>query len=266
MAKFKSCTETEGIECHGQPCLDVATRWNSIYFLLERALPFQKAFEWLEDEDTHFQLTLREDEVGENSEEGEVGGEIGEEGELGEGFRVGPTNSGKGKERRKTIGPPTSYDWMKTRLYVKFLKLFYNATLRFSGSLYVTCNAFFSEIMLIKSAITELCVHDDLSLKLLAHGMSSKFDKYWGKFDKINLLLFVAIVVDPRYKLKYVQWCLEETYETQHVDSLVNKLKRGLTRLYEWYVLSVQNGSMQPQNMGQPSREMNLDKDHDTDV
>lgn len=103
---------------------------------------------------------------------------------------------------------------------------------------------FFSEIMLIKSAITELCEHDDLSLKLLAHGMSSKFDKYWGKFDKINLILFVAIVVDPRYKLKYVQWCLKETYETQHVDGLVNKLKKGLTRLYEWYVLNVQHESM----------------------
>ena len=102
--------------------------------------------------------------------------------------------------------PPTKHDWKKARLYVKFLKLFYNATLRFSGSLYVTSNAFFIEIMLIKNAIIELCDNEDVSLHLMARGMSSKLDKYWGKFDKVNLLLFVAIVIDPRYKLNYIQW------------------------------------------------------------
>lgn len=53
------------------------------------------------------------------------------------------------------------------------------------------------EIMLIKNTIIELCKNEDVSLRLMAHGMNSKFDKYWGKFDKVNLLLFVAIVIDP---------------------------------------------------------------------
>ena len=39
------------------------------------------------------------------------------------------------------------------RKFVKFLKLFYNATKRFSGSLYVTSNAFFDEIYMIKRRI-----------------------------------------------------------------------------------------------------------------
>ena len=39
------------------------------------------------------------------------------------------------------------------RKFVKFLKLFYNATKRFSGSLYVTSNAFFDEIYMIKRQI-----------------------------------------------------------------------------------------------------------------
>ncbi|GMP55373.1 hypothetical protein CsSME_00020213 [Camellia sinensis var. sinensis] len=83
--------------------------------------------------------------------------------------------------------------------------------------------------MLIKNAIIELCDNEDVSLNLMARGMSSKFDKYWGKFDKVNLLLFVAIVIDPHYKLNYIQWCLEEIYEAKHVDDLMMKLKNELT-------------------------------------
>ena len=38
-------------------------------------------------------------------------------------------------------------DWEKIRIFWKFLKIFYNATLRFSGANYVTSNSFFLELM-----------------------------------------------------------------------------------------------------------------------
>ena len=60
--------------------------------------------------------------------------------------------------------------------------------------------------------------------------MSNKFDKFWVKFDKINPLLFAA-VFDPRYKLKYVQWCFERSYEAKVVEEIVKELKKGLTHL-----------------------------------
>lgn len=125
---------------------------------------------------------------------------------------------------------------------------------------------FFIEIMLIKNAIIELCKNEDVSLCFMAHGMNSKFDKYWGKFDKVNLLLFVAIVIDPRYKLNYIRWCLEEIYEAKHVDDLMMKRKNELTRLYDWYALNVQSGSVQTQTVGDSSRAMDLDEEHDMDV
>ncbi|XP_028074562.1 zinc finger BED domain-containing protein RICESLEEPER 2-like [Camellia sinensis] len=91
MAEFKFCVKLERIEYEGQLCLDVATRWNSTYFMLERALQFQKAFERLEDDDTFFHLKFREDEIAE---------EVGEGGEGVVG--VGGANSGKGKEDSKS--------------------------------------------------------------------------------------------------------------------------------------------------------------------
>ncbi|XP_038895953.1 zinc finger BED domain-containing protein RICESLEEPER 2-like [Benincasa hispida] len=49
--KFKKYTEIEKFSCKSYVCLDVPTRWNSIYLMLDATLKFEKAFDRLEDED-----------------------------------------------------------------------------------------------------------------------------------------------------------------------------------------------------------------------
>ena len=44
-------------------------------------------------------------------------------------------------------------DWEKIRIFSKFLKIFYDATLRFLGANYVTSNSFFLELMSIHDTI-----------------------------------------------------------------------------------------------------------------
>ena len=41
---------------------------------------------------------------------------------------------------KKPIGPPNYLDWENVKTFVKFLGIFYKATLRFFGSLFVTSN------------------------------------------------------------------------------------------------------------------------------
>lgn len=45
LQKFKSCVEEEKIESKSLVCLDVETRWNSTYLMLESAVKFKKAFD-----------------------------------------------------------------------------------------------------------------------------------------------------------------------------------------------------------------------------
>ena len=45
--KFKACVEKVKIASKGCICLDVSTRWNSTYMMLENAEKFQRAFERL---------------------------------------------------------------------------------------------------------------------------------------------------------------------------------------------------------------------------
>ena len=51
------------------------------------------------------------------------------------------------RRRKKSIGPPNYLDWENIKTFVKFLGIFYEVTLRFSGSLFVTFNTYFHELI-----------------------------------------------------------------------------------------------------------------------
>ncbi|KAK8934889.1 hypothetical protein KSP39_PZI014520 [Platanthera zijinensis] len=55
LEKFKKCVANAEISCKSLLCLDVETRWNSTYLMLETAIKFEKAFNELEDQ-TNFDI------------------------------------------------------------------------------------------------------------------------------------------------------------------------------------------------------------------
>jgi hypothetical protein len=42
--------------------------------------------------------------------------------------------------------------------------------------------------------------------------MLQKYEKYWGNLGNMNQLLYFSVILDPRFKLRYVEWCFEEMY------------------------------------------------------
>ena len=84
--------------------------------MLENAQKFVAAFERMEDDDGHF-LHYFED---------------------------------------PTSGPPWFLDWENVRLFTKFLGMFYEATLRFSGSLFVTSYVYFHELVSLQGQLNQL--------------------------------------------------------------------------------------------------------------
>jgi len=177
---FKKCAEKLHIECKKSLCLDVATQWNSTYLMLEAAEKFEKVFVRLgEKEPRYMSYFLEVDSKG----------------------------------NKKNIGPPSLEDWKNARTLVKFLKIFYMVTLRFSGSLHVTSNSFFNELIYMHTNLLQLCKNKDNILSGMAMNMMLKFEKYWGFEGNQNFLLYVANVLDPRFKLKYVKFCFGDLYE-----------------------------------------------------
>ena len=91
--------------------------------MFENTEKYQKAFERLEEDDPNFLMTIRE----EAKEEG--------------------------NDRHEVAWGMDDVDWEKIRIFSKFLKIFYDATLRFLGANYVTSNSFFLELMSIHDTI-----------------------------------------------------------------------------------------------------------------
>lgn len=58
LQRFKTCAKTKKIDTKSIVCLDIETRWNSTYLMLELALKFQKAFDLIETKDSKYVADL----------------------------------------------------------------------------------------------------------------------------------------------------------------------------------------------------------------
>jgi hypothetical protein len=198
--KFKACMETEKIQFKGLLCLDVPTRWNSTYKMLEAAEKCQNALHLMEEEDGYFVSTLFE-----------------------------------GGQGRRGLGPPTFEDWENVRVFLKFLKLFYDVTMLLSGSLYVTSNMYFQEICGIQAHLQAFSESGDYVLSAMAEKMKMKYNKYWGDLDRVNLMLFIAVVLDPRTKLDSLDYWFKEVFSVEQATRMITKLRCHLDKLYDHY-------------------------------
>ena len=133
--KFKVYIEREKISSNKLLCPDVVTRWNSTYFMLEAAKKYQKVFDRLELHDAQY---IR-------------------------GFCLS-----------KPKMYPSSIDWEYARYFIKVLKVFYDATLTLSGSLYVTSHIFLRQLCLIYTQLQASRDSKDLFSKLMVENMKKK--------------------------------------------------------------------------------------------
>lgn len=53
--------------------------------------------------------------------------------------------------------------------------------------------------------------------------------------ENINALLFLDVVLDPRYKMKYLKFCFDNVYNAETIAKLVVKVKSSLQFLYDCY-------------------------------
>lgn len=140
LSKFKECAKLEKIESNISLCLDVSTRWNSTFLMLNVAQKFERAFERFDEQDPCFKLDLqfRKWEV-----------------VLNDGNVIFGADSKPQNEMKTNDGRPTCTDWSNVRLFASLLQVFYEITLKVSGSLYVTFNTFAHEISSIHTILKE---------------------------------------------------------------------------------------------------------------
>jgi hypothetical protein len=104
---------------------------------------------------------------------------------------------------------PTTPKWEKATHICCFLAPFYHATCEFSGTKYPTANLYFPVIYDIYITLKEEVESEDEYKKLMAIQMLSEFETYWSEF---SVVLALAAVLDPPYKLQLVNFCYLRLY------------------------------------------------------
>ena len=88
---------------------------------------------------------------------------------------------------------------------------------------------------MIQENIVRLVKSQNHLLKNMATKMEAKFEKYWGKGDKINQLLYVTVVLDPRKKMRFLKFSFSKIYGNEMADEMVDLVRKTIDRLYDYY-------------------------------
>ncbi|KAJ3702937.1 hypothetical protein LUZ61_006642 [Rhynchospora tenuis] len=181
--KFKLACSQANIP-YKKPQLDVPTRWNSTYLMMELAMELKPAFGRYTNLDKKYTKVLNDTQ------------------------------------------------WAILTELIKHFKVFYEATLKLSGSKYPTLNLFFSEFCVVYLANKRMSGNEYPFIVNMGTQMHAKFDKYWSMG---NSFLAIACVLDPRCKLDVVQYYMEEMCP-DGCDDFNSNLKQCMSELFNEYV------------------------------
>ena len=82
--------------------------------------------------------------------------------------------------------------------------------------------------------------------------MHLKFEKYCGEGDKINPLLYVAVVLDPRKKLTFFKFCFSKVYGKAKASGKIANVRAVLTKLFDHYA-SIHSPNVEVESLSEKS-------------
>ncbi|GAU18437.1 hypothetical protein TSUD_231750, partial [Trifolium subterraneum] len=215
LAYFMVYAADEKVSYKGVVVLDVETRWNSTYLMLKVAVEYKKAFDLL-----YIRYHLFRHEM-----------------------------------LLKSVDGLQEKDWAYVISVLPLLELYYKSTTRLSGSLYVTSASYMKEVFYIWKGINKHLESGDVNIRETAKKMKTKFDNYWGDPNKMNILLLIAFVLDPRMKKVVAEFYISLLYGKKG-DDLKKRLDSFLKKLYAQY-----SGSDDSSQSSQPLTPLNDDDD-----
>ncbi|XP_061357916.1 zinc finger BED domain-containing protein RICESLEEPER 2-like [Gastrolobium bilobum] len=126
---------------------------------------------------------------------------------------------------------PSRDEWDRIEKINKFLHAFYDITRVFSKTKHPTANLYFPYVFTAHLTLQKGLKSDDAYIVNMAEKMFTKFDKYWSEF---SMILAIAVILDPRYKMSFVEWCYNKLYGDDGVNEST-KVKDKLVSLFNEY-------------------------------
>ncbi|XXG52159.1 hypothetical protein AAC387_Pa03g0544 [Persea americana] len=123
-------------------------------------------------------------------------------------------------------------EWKKVDALCKYLKVLYDAANVFKGMTNPTSNMYFHEAWKIKLELSHAATSEDVFVSTVIKPMHEKFDKYW---KDCSLILAIAVVMDPRFKMKLIEFSFSKIYGETAGDN-IKIIDEGIHELYLEYI------------------------------
>ncbi|XP_070008162.1 zinc finger BED domain-containing protein RICESLEEPER 1-like [Nicotiana tabacum] len=127
---------------------------------------------------------------------------------------------------------PTEGQYSATEEVCDTLKLFYHITEEFSGTQYPTSIQFFSKVCDIKLELKALVKSLNPLISSMASAMVLKFKKYW---DEVHILMGVAAIFDPKYKMRLIEFYLTHIYGRETASDKIQEVRSYCVDLFQEY-------------------------------
>ncbi|GMN59922.1 hypothetical protein TIFTF001_029013 [Ficus carica] len=129
-------------------------------------------------------------------------------------------------------GAPSLEDWKQIEIICTYLKLIFDAANILTTTTNPTPITFFHEVWKIQSELARAVTSEDPFISSLTKRMQEKIDKYW---KDCSLALATAVVMDPRFKMKLVEFSFNKIY-SEEAPTYIKIVDDGIHELFHEYV------------------------------
>ncbi|KAL8497849.1 hypothetical protein ACS0TY_021264 [Phlomoides rotata] len=127
---------------------------------------------------------------------------------------------------------PSTEDWQQVETLCQYLKPLFDTANLLTTTNASTTNTFFHEAWKIQLELARAATSEDPFVSTLTKSMQENFDKYWRNSC---FILAIAVVMDPRFKLKLVEFSFSKIYGEESA-SYVKIVDEGIHDLFLEYV------------------------------
>ncbi|XVE98373.1 hypothetical protein REPUB_Repub03eG0101300 [Reevesia pubescens] len=127
---------------------------------------------------------------------------------------------------------PSMEDWKLAETLCAFLKPLFDAAGILTTTTNPTAITFFHEVWKIHADLGRSIANEDPFISNLAKSMQEKIDKYW---KDCSLVLAIAVVMDPRFKMKLVEFSFTKIFG-EDAPTHIKIVDDGIHELFLEYV------------------------------
>uniref|UniRef100_A0A1J3EGJ5 Zinc finger BED domain-containing protein DAYSLEEPER n=3 Tax=Noccaea caerulescens TaxID=107243 RepID=A0A1J3EGJ5_NOCCA len=122
-------------------------------------------------------------------------------------------------------------EWRKIEILCSCLMILFDAANVLTRPIRLTANDLYHEMTKLQLELNHAAMSEDPDVRNLATPMREKFDEYWrGCF----LLLAVAVVMDPRFKMKLIEFSFSKAYG-EDAEKWIRSVDDAIRDLYHDY-------------------------------